>query len=154
MKYKLIETGSLVETICEKVVIDGFDYYVYDDIVESNSWYLNCNTVTFTEVELKPQSTISKILVTTDYRIMNPFLLYPDFVSIIEEQIDKDNQCDIDMFARGLLAGRNTPASYDFKDMCNFGMWLRHCDVDKNEYMTELFQKWQRSYIKTIYYTI
>ena len=30
MKYKLINSVTKIETICEKVTIDGFDYYVSD----------------------------------------------------------------------------------------------------------------------------
>lgn len=30
MKYKLINSVTKIETICDKVTIDGFDYYVSD----------------------------------------------------------------------------------------------------------------------------
>jgi hypothetical protein len=31
MKYKLINSVTKIETICDKVTIDGFDYYVSDE---------------------------------------------------------------------------------------------------------------------------
>ena len=34
MKYKLIDSVTKVETICDKVTIDGFDYYVSDKFIE------------------------------------------------------------------------------------------------------------------------
>lgn len=33
MKFKLINIDTNEETICEKIVIDGFDYYVSDEII-------------------------------------------------------------------------------------------------------------------------
>lgn len=30
-KYKLIDCVTKIETICDKVTIDGFDYYVSDE---------------------------------------------------------------------------------------------------------------------------
>ncbi len=31
MKYKLINSVTKIETLCDKVTIDGFDFYVSDD---------------------------------------------------------------------------------------------------------------------------
>lgn len=39
MKYKLINSVSKLETLCEKVTIDGFDYYMSDEDIKTNDWY-------------------------------------------------------------------------------------------------------------------
>lgn len=36
MKYKLINTKTKEETLCDKVTIDGFDYYVSDELPQKN----------------------------------------------------------------------------------------------------------------------
>jgi hypothetical protein len=40
MKYKLINSVSKIETICDKITIDGFDYYVSDEaIMQGDKWF-------------------------------------------------------------------------------------------------------------------
>ena len=38
MKYKLINNQTKEEHLCDKVTLDGFDYYVSDKESESNDW--------------------------------------------------------------------------------------------------------------------
>lgn len=40
MKYKLINNKTKEECICDKVTIDGFDYYVNDETIKEDYWYL------------------------------------------------------------------------------------------------------------------
>ena len=44
MQYKLINKTTGEETICTKVVIDGFDYYVSDDKILNNEPYISLET--------------------------------------------------------------------------------------------------------------
>ena len=39
MKYKLINITTKKETLCDKVTVDGFDYYVNDDEFDSSKNY-------------------------------------------------------------------------------------------------------------------
>lgn len=39
MKYKLINITTKQETLCDKVIIDGFDYYVSDEEIKDDDWY-------------------------------------------------------------------------------------------------------------------
>ena len=43
MKYKLIDSVSKKETICDKVTINGFDYYVSDELPKDNEIVLHKN---------------------------------------------------------------------------------------------------------------
>lgn len=38
MQYKLINKTTGEETLCDKVVIDGFDYYVSDEKTKIGDW--------------------------------------------------------------------------------------------------------------------
>lgn len=40
MKYKVINTATNEEHLCDKVTIDGFDYYVSDEKVREEQWYI------------------------------------------------------------------------------------------------------------------
>lgn len=40
MKYNLINSQTKEEFLCEKVVINGFDYYVNDDEINQNDFYI------------------------------------------------------------------------------------------------------------------
>lgn len=39
MKYKLININTKEEHLCDKVTIDGFDYYVSDEFCQDGEWY-------------------------------------------------------------------------------------------------------------------
>lgn len=42
MKYKLINTKTKEEHLCDKVIIDGFEYYVdYSQPIEVGKWYIS-----------------------------------------------------------------------------------------------------------------
>ncbi len=41
IKYKLIHTQTKEETICDKVVVDGFDYYVSDENISKSDWFIS-----------------------------------------------------------------------------------------------------------------
>ena len=45
MKYKLINLETKDEHFCDKVTIDGFDYYVSDKIVNTNDYYITSNRI-------------------------------------------------------------------------------------------------------------
>ena len=40
MKYKLINITTKKETICDKVTIDGFDYYINNEEIKENDWLI------------------------------------------------------------------------------------------------------------------
>lgn len=44
MKYKLINQQTKEEYLCQKVVIEGFDYYVSDDKIIQNDYYIDFRT--------------------------------------------------------------------------------------------------------------
>lgn len=45
MKYKLINKTTLEEHLCDKVVIDGWDYYVSDEIIKVGDYYIAWETI-------------------------------------------------------------------------------------------------------------
>ena len=75
MKYKLINKTSGEEHICEKVVVDGWDYYVSDDKIDSdNLWVIskrnNCLGKTFYPKNdgTVSDETIKELLLSVNYK--------------------------------------------------------------------------------------
>lgn len=45
MKYKLINKTTNETHVCDKVIIDGFDYYVKEDLVKEDEFFLMGNEI-------------------------------------------------------------------------------------------------------------
>lgn len=82
MKYLLINKQTAEETLCDKVAIEGFDYYVNDDVCyPNNAVYSNVtNTIVrFTDPRHFSEGTYKKVMATT-----NPNLDIPQVVDEVE----------------------------------------------------------------------
>lgn len=108
-KYKLVNTTTKEETICDKVVVDGFDYYVSDNPITekwegfaykddvkikvfkhyftTNEWYKDSKKVIATN---NPNIDIPKVVdETLDYRFDREFF-NPLIAPIVNEIKQKD----------------------------------------------------------------
>ena len=138
MKYKLINTKTKEETLCDKVTIDGFDYYVSDaygkHAIATNN----------------PNIDIPKVVDEVErlaYEYENSFT-------------NGEGNADVDFIAGYNKSQETHPFSDD--DMIEFGDWVRNNPYiwnypDKfNDKRTtkELFQLWKEQQLKTVYYEI
>ena len=90
MQYKLINTTTKEEFICEKVVVDGYEYYVNDSEIIKDEFYISLETNYATEpkeryvlyclgVGLNGENP-KKVIATT-----NPSLDIPQIIDEFEE---------------------------------------------------------------------
>lgn len=83
-KYKLINKTTNEEHICEKVVVDGWDYYVSDETVGNYCWYINTYTnKLYHSSTLKPNENSKKVITTNNPNIDIPELV--DEVDVLRE---------------------------------------------------------------------
>jgi len=177
-KYKLINTETKEETLCDKVVIDGFDYYVSDEKSLSNNgdWYLgypNYDTLfkwEMTGIHEGKQVWINKVIATN-----NPNINIPKVVDEVErlayEHCDKVIPKDVTRslhysFKCGYNKSQETHP-FSEEDMIEFYRWLNknswqdYNDIKQGLFVNsygvqkqdkELLQLWKEQKPKTVYY--
>ena len=168
--YKLINKQTGEEHICEKVVIDGWDYYVCDekgqigDIVIEK--YVD-GTIgleqidTLYDIDLLLQK---KVIATNNPSIDIPKVV--DEVEILVNKLDTPENLDQFSFDKGFIDGYNksqeTHSNSD-DDMIEFNEWCnKNYEFDNrcnhwfhgNGYYTtkELLQLWKEQKPKILYY--
>ena len=168
-RYKLIELKTRKEHLCDKVTIDGFDYYVSDkkeQVVLNKYYYEYDNHVpiySFTKQTLPNQYYLSQVISTN-----NPNIDIPQVVDEVE--ILAKNYCEYwefkkifgngfnglahDSFAEGYNKSQETHP-FSEENMIEFGYWLLN-DEDKppftNESKKELLQLWRYQRPKIVYF--
>ena len=175
MKYKLINSVSKIETICDKVTIDGFDYYVSDEKPKLGEFYLDDinqirQSVTDDE-EYWDRRNGYKVIITCN----NPNIDVPKVVNEVEklsfefcedkwEYVIEENR---ESFEAGYNKSQETHP-FSEKDMIEFGDWLEEVcnndwELNKNCYIefvasvsikntNELLQIWKEQRPKIVYY--
>ena len=156
-KYKLINKTTGEEHICEKVVIDGFDYYVNDETVGNYCWYINTYTnKLYHSSTLKPDENSKKIIPNTDL---------PKVMDEVEELAEKiiPNLIHKKYVKTGFIGGYNksqeTHSNSD-DDMVEFAEWCENLQKDNKEIRRnnpsitrkELLHLWKEQRPKTLYY--
>lgn len=163
-KYKLIHTKTKEETICEKVVLDGFDYYVSDEMPNNMDYY-------YAYIEFENKYKIGqrinvsdagykhskKVICTNNPNIDIPKIVDEEtiFANQINQKLDYDN---------GRWYGRiegyvEAKETYKFteQDMIEFSEWYfrgtfnpeLHKDFKSTK---ELLDIWKSQQPITIYY--
>jgi hypothetical protein len=167
MKYKLINKTTGEEHICEKIVVDGWDYYVSDEATLSNNgdWYLghpNYDTLfkwgMFGMHEGK-QAWINKVIATN-----NPIIDIPKVVD--EVDVLTNTMMNNLYWKAGFKCGYNksqeTHPNSD-SDTAEFAEWLTlntNSTSIHGEYIyknvrrvtKELLQLWKEQRPKILYY--
>lgn len=167
MKYKLINKTTKEEHLCDKVTIDGFDYYVSDELPKLNDvvitsvgniHYIKDNSKDFIEYISKLGK---KIIATTSPNIDIPKVvdeveeLSEKFIGCKYEDIeDSIDQIGYDSFKRGYNKSQETHP-FSEKDMIEFAEWRR--DFEFTEEFSryekeELLQVWKEQQPKIVYY--
>ena len=173
MKYKLINSVTKIETICEKVTIDGFDYYVSDEKIHFGYVWNTILEQVETMFKEKTFHDDLKGIISTN----NPNIDIPKVVDEVEKlALEYENSftngegnADVD-FKAGYNKSQETHPNSD-EDMIKFGIWLHdtafatyqvdgeyirmwHIHYPDFTYVTskELLQLWKEQQPKIVYY--
>ena len=169
MRYRLINLKTKEETICEKVVVDGSDYYISDKFLRIGDYgyWEDAHIVSQITNLTAVLSTTKKILATS-----NPNSKIPKVIDLIErDYVDElDARRNVANDFRGQVAGKhpynytNSEADYMIEgylegynrsqethpfteeDVIDFATFRNGGDV------REEFKLWKEQRIKTLYY--
>jgi hypothetical protein len=156
MKYKLINTKTKEETLCDKVTIEGFDYYVSDELPRNEDYgFTKLNTIT--EIGYGFEYKLYRTVIATT----NPHLDIPkvaDEVEILAEKCNEETQSS--RMKRVWKAGYNKSQEthpFSEQDMIEFSSFRFNCSIDSsgrflNKNGEELLQLWKEQKPKTLYY--
>lgn len=155
-KFKLINKQTGEEHLCEKVVIDGWDYYVSDNHAVSGDFALYAGHVTKKLVDTEWTTGDKKVIATN-----NPNIDVPKVVDETWEFFKKiDGTCEKDKYEHWLYkSGYNKSQEthpFSEEDMKKFGKFCIENNVceEENRYYQywELLQLWKEQKSKTVYY--
>ena len=144
MKYKLINSVSKIETICDKVTMDGFDYYVSDELQEKGDPIIHKtlkDKVMYAPDEIgSTQEHWWKVIATTNQNIDVPKVL--DEVERLAEKCTEETQSS--RMKRVWKAGYNkSQETYPFSedDMIDFYKWVNQPHPEDNRQPSAVYIK-------------
>lgn len=168
--YKLINKTTQEKHICSKVVIDGFDYYVNNEDIQIEDYYIVSNNLEqcLSSYESNDLTDICKKAIATN----NPNIDLPQVIDevdlIVEQEFHIKIPSDETKWKKALWKdGYNKlqlTHTFSKNDMIEFVEWIRIKDFQTTsksnwigldmEYKTskELLKLWKEQQIKTIYY--
>lgn len=161
MKYKLINKTTDEEHLCDKVIIDGFDYYVSDTRITE----LSANDRYYTIVE-NPRRIVrySKHIQSKDAVIIatnNPNIDIPKVVDEVERLAKQEHSYNHKSvneisFRLGVEVGYNKSQethSFSEEDMIEFAVFYQKHQGRSLEYWgKDLFKIWKEQKPKIVYY--
>jgi len=181
-KYKLINKNTDEETICEKVTIDGFEYYVSDDVIPDEHYYISLETDYATEPKERfvlyvKSSGLNghnpRLVIATN----NPNISIPNVVDEVERlAIENGNNYahsyNPEIFIEGYKKSQETHpfTEEDFENLMEFiesfyfrrfenGKWKRITNNPedfpkdfKSLTTKEFLQLWKEQKVNTLYY--
>lgn len=163
MKYNLINKQTGEEHLCDKVTIDGFDYYVSDKCNDLGGWHI--------DKEFEILSNVSRFNVVTEMREViattNPNIGVPKVVDEVEILGEDETNIRIlqhktpsriarqyfDGFVNGYNKSQETHP-FSEEDMIEFHKWaFQQVRVKESDLTTkELLQLWKEQQPKIVYY--
>ena len=156
MKYRLIDKTTGIETLCDKVTIDGFDYYVISTAIGCKYGISKLNEVV--EIKIGYDATLYKGIICSN----NPNIDIPkvvDEVEMLVNKLDTPENLDQYSFDEGFKTGyTKSQETHPFseEDMIDFAEFyfreefnstMQDCKSSK-----ELFQLWKEQQPKIVYY--
>lgn len=166
MKYRLINTKTSESHLCDKVTIDGFDYYVSDKIIKDvrpyyGKWQVEEGTILNKFPTYLTDLSSCRLVIATNNSNIDDVPKVVDEVERLANWATEETQSS--RMKRVWKSGYNKsqethPFSED--DAVEFGDWIRnnpyvwnYPDKLKDRRTTkELFQLWKEQRIKTLYY--
>ena len=161
MKYKLISRKTNQETICDKVTIDGFEYYVSDtkiaELKPSDRYATiveNRRRIVFYTKHIQSKDNV--VIATNNPNIDIPKVV--DEVERLAKQEHSYNHKSVNeiSFRLGVEVGYNKSQethSFSEEDMIEFAVFYQKHQGRSLEYWGKnLFKIWKEQQPKTIYY--
>ena len=172
--YKLVNIKTQKETLCQKIQIENFDYYVSDEKININDWYYLPRTNNIhqckedaTELNLERIVGTKKVIATNNPNI--------DISKVVDEvarlKFVYNEGGNKDVFTTGVLTGveigyNKSQETHPFseEDMIEFLDWIRDntvFDAAPTPYyrksqerlsQKELLQLWKEQQPKIVYY--
>ena len=167
MKYKLISKQTGEEYLCDKVTIDGFDYYIEDGSVVkpidfSKFQYQKPNNLFKGEDGLKQHGEVYEVIATNNPDIDIPKIMDKNSTAtVLAKQHSKELSNDDNAIIFGFIEGYNkSQETHPFteEDMVEFAVWLKEDDVRFEKWATNkisssnLLQLWKEQQRKILYY--
>ena len=158
--YKLIHNTTKEETICKKVFIDGFEYYVSDEIAKANEYYYSILNNKIGISFIQKNKDLKKVLCTN-----NPNIDIPKVIDETEESFnivddikvrysgeEADLWCSYKIgFGDGYNKAKET-YQYTEEDIIEFAQYVLDNISYNNDKLEEMLFTWKKQQIKTIYY--
>ena len=164
MKYRLIDKTTGIETLCDKVTIDGIDYYVSDEKLQIGDYLQRNNDlpVLYTENFWFDFGVPYKKVIATNNPNIDILKVVDEVGKLAEKFIgckyedieDSIDQIGCDSFKRGYNKSQETHP-FNEEDMIEFAEWRRNFEFtdDFSRYKKkELLQLWKEQKTKTLYY--
>lgn len=168
-KYRLINSVTKEEHICDKVTIDGFDYYLSDEEIQDFDNVIDIVKRIWIKMDpcfvkaAKGQGGSKKIIATN-----NPNMDLPKVVDEILykwklglQASRKSKTPNKSSMRNGFVKGYNkSQETYPFtkEDMVEFSKWMKENDVEKNAEQFfgfsnyDMLNFWKEQQPKIIYY--
>lgn len=169
MKYKLVNNVTKEETICDKVTVDGFDYYVSDEqATEGFYGYINFQGGDIKKIGKYFGDDWKKVIVTNNPNIDIPKVVDP--IEILLENYyshkdDADDRVFYDTQVREIIKEYQETLSNSNEDIIEFAKWIADTKLHgyckqlyearirhKVSTVNELIKIWKEQQIKVLYY--
>lgn len=169
MKYKLINRATTEAHMCDKVTIDGLDYYVSDVEIPDDNWYISlegkllkftgrkvlgdrlpkgCKKVIATN---NPSIDIPKVVDDVEKLAVNSAQTFWFEEPLLVEELKEKNDF-INGFIEGYNKSQETHPNSD-EDMIEFANWLLYNpEACFNKPKKELLELWKSQQPKALYY--
>lgn len=175
MKYKLININTNEQHLSDKVIIDGFDYYVSDEKINVGDWYIvNSNFLSHYDGHFSLGIDCKKVIATNNQSIDIPKVvdkverLAFDYYEQVKRnyystgqktQLPKSNK-EFQAMGDGFIEGYNKSQEthpFSEQDMIEFAEWIVRMDWNELSILyekstKELFQLWKEKQTKTLTY--
>ena len=173
MKYKLISKTTDEEHLCDKVTIDGFDYYVNDEEIK-DGFYTDSEDLFEAypnNIPLQPTEDFKKVIATNNSNIdISQIIEEPNETLIHQIAADLGYRMLPDDLEEGIKAGyKESQETHPFseEDMIEFHKWLSkndwqdYSDIKEGLFVNtygvqkqdkELLKIWQEQRPKIVYY--
>lgn len=145
MKYKLINQSTTENHLCDKITLDGFDYFVSNKLgVERNDFYYDYHgNIHQWTIEFQKDNKLSNSIADTHPKVIatnNPNIDIPQVITELEELANNhsvdDNVWSKESFIQGYNKSQETHP-FSEQDLEDFYIWK-----DKNRWFNFENGKW------------
>lgn len=155
MKYVVKNRKTGEETLCEKVEVGGWFYYIAGKAIEGDYGYLNFQGGDIKIIGKYFADDWLKVIATNNKSLDLPMVI--DEVEVITEQLcikkgSENNTIDLNAYAGGVINGYNKAKEtyqYTVHDLMSFNEWFLQNEKLSSSY-NDLIDLWQEQRTKTI----